>query len=259
MELNKYFLSPDAQVLIGEGWVYHGRPADTAMGKPGNHFKYSLFNLLIPLHQKNALSSLKRFSFLSLKTSDYLSGSDGDLFTNAKEFIQQNLGFAPDVIWLQTLPKILGYSFNPISFWFCYSSNRLDGILCEVNNTFGDRHFYFVKSLDGLLQETHMLPKQFHVSPFFPISGSYTFEFSLEAMVSDIKITLKDIGKIKLDTRLFLNLEILSNKQPWEIFKKYKWLTVAVIFRIHFQAFRLWLKGINFYRRPSPPEERFTL
>jgi DUF1365 family protein len=259
MDLNSYFLSSNSETLIGEGWVYHGRPADAEKSLPKNHFKYAIFNLLVPLHQIGSLESLNRFSFLSINSTDYLDGKTGDLFANAKEFIEENMGFVPEKVWLQTLPRIFGYSFNPISFWFCYSSHCLEGVLCEVNNTFGDRHFYYIKFKGEQPEAAHCLPKRFHVSPFFPISGTYTFEFVKTETVSDIKIKLTDKEKLKLDTRLLLNLDLLSKTTPWRLVMTYKWLTVAVIVRIHLQALKLWLKGIKFYKRPQPPREKITL
>lgn len=259
MELNKYFVSSDSETLIGEGWVFHGRPSDADLGIKENVFKYSIFNLLLPLHQRTVFKSLDRFSFLSVNSKDYLEGKDGDLYENAKVFIKDNLGFVPDKIWLQTLPRIFGYSFNPINFWFCYSETCIDGVLCEVNNTFGDRHFYYVKIKDGQEQAVHTLPKHFHVSPFFPIAGVYSFEFATTGRLSDIKIKLADLGKLKIDTRLFLNLDLLSKKSQWSLLKTYKWLTLAVIVQIHWQALKLWLRGATFYKRPNPPQEKFTL
>ena len=88
-------------------------------------------------------------------------------------------------IWLHCFPRMLGYAFNPVSFWFC---ERRDGalraIVCEVHNTFGERHCYVLAHDDDrpiAWGETLRARKVFHVSPFCAVAGSYRFRFLLAA------------------------------------------------------------------------------
>lgn len=189
-------------IYCGQGWVYHSRPP--LNGRKGNAFRYPIMNLLIPVSEQTdaALREMEEKTFFSLQARDYLDGREGSLESVARNFLKENLNYSPDQIWLQTLPKMWGYTFNPVSFWFCYKGEKLDAVLCEVNNTFGDRHYYFVKELDGSPLSEKVLPKNFHVSPFFPVSGHYRFEFKDIGKTSDIGIRLFEGEALSLDTRI---------------------------------------------------------
>ncbi len=237
---------------VGEGWVFHGRPGQTS-------FKYPIFNLVVPIHSELAVNSLSSGRYLSLKATDYLDGQSGDLFQNFKQFMLNQLGYEVEHVWLQTLPRIFGYTFNPVSFWYCYRAGCLDAILCEVNNTFGDRHFYFMRPIGDSEEHRFNLPKRFHVSPFFPISGRYEFEFKLRDSSSDVRIRLLEGSDLKLDTRIFLNVKKIESNSKWRLFWRYGWMTPLVVIRIHRQALKLWLNKVSFHSRPKPPKEKLTL
>lgn len=245
-------------IMIGEGWVTHSRPS-----KPKTSFNYAIFNLLIPINSTTPLllnKAWSQFSNLNLSTSDYLDGKKGNISDLINKFLDQNLNYKPDEIWLQTLPRMWGYGFNPVSFWICYKNSKVDAVLCEVNNTFGDRHFYFIDNLQNKEKSTTILKKVFHVSPFFPISGKYEFKFAIDDKVSDISIDLLDDGgELSLKTRIHLNLSPLESKTKWQLIKKYGWFSFMVIYRIHWQALRLWKNKVPFYRRPVPPKEKITI
>lgn len=238
--------------FVGEGWVFHGRPAKTS-------FKYPIFNLVVPIHSEQALNSLSSGRYLSLKATDYLDGQSGDLFKNFKQFMASQVGYEVEHVWLQTLPRMFGYAFNPVSFWYCYRSGRLDAILCEVNNTFGDRHFYFMRAIGDSDKLSFNLPKRFHVSPFFPISGRYEFEFKITGSTSDVRIRLVEGGELRLDTRIFLELEKIESRSKWSLLWRYGWMTPLVVIRIHLQALKLWMNKVSFHTRPKPPKEKLTL
>lgn len=84
-------------------------------------------------------------------------------------------------IWLQTFPRVLGYVFNPVSFWICTRANgQVQTVLAEVNNTFGERHCYLLHKESGEALksgETYSSKKVFHVFPFCEVRGEYHFRF----------------------------------------------------------------------------------
>lgn len=252
MDLSNLPVFTGEQSYVGEGWVFHGRPAQTS-------FKYPIFNLIVPIHSELAVNSLSSGRYLSLKATDYLDGQSGDLFQNFKQFMLSQLGYEVEQVWLQTLPRIFGYTFNPVSFWYCYRAGRLDAILCEVNNTFGDRHFYFMRAIGDSEEHRFNLPKRFHVSPFFPISGRYEFEFKIKDSASDVRIRLLEGRDLKLDTRIFLNVKKIESNSKSRLFWRYGWMTPLVVIRIHRQALKLWLNKVSFHSRPKPPKEKLTL
>lgn len=255
---------------FGEGWVWHSRPESPSQQfgffgklfrrwKLMNSFRYPIFNLLLPVHSKSALSALTRHRLLAVDSQSYLNSENGELHQILQRFLEKEFSYSCDQIWLQTLPSVFGYVFNPVSFWYCVKAGKLDAVLCEVNNTFKDRHFYFLQNLDESMSEKKKALKRFHVSPFMDISGHYTFEFKSLHDGNQVRICLfDDQNQLKLDTIIQLRFEDLDRVSNFYILKKYGWLTVVVVARIHFQALKLWLKGARFYNRPNPPEEKVT-
>lgn len=261
MDLKQLSILNDEKSSLGEGWIFHGRPEQIRRsgGRKVTSFKYPIFNVLVPLHNRSAYQHLVSGFFLSIQGQDYLDGRPGDIFNSFSQFMSDHLGYKVEKAWLQTLPRMFGYAFNPVSFWYCYRAVHLDAVLCEVNNTFGDRHFYFMR-VDAEGDQYHFtLPKRFHVSPFFPVSGRYEFEFKIKNNLSDVKIKLVEDDNLKLDTRIFLNLKAMDARGSWGLFWRYGWMTPLVVLRIHWQALKLWLNKVSFYSRPQPPKEKLTL
>ena len=166
-------------------------------------------------------------------------------------------------IHLHTFPKILGYVFNPVSFWYFHDhAQQCKVVLCEVNNTFGERHFYLLQNpqSEAPLTKGMLLhaTKAFHVSPFFPVSGRYEFRF-----VSDEQRTMARINYMEGDT-LQLSTSVsgaLLHPSPtlWgRTLIKYGWFTVAVVVKIHWQAVKLFLKGARFHSKPTPPNHSIS-
>ena len=244
-------------IQFGEGWVWHARP-NAAGCRVQNSFRYRIFNLLIPVHDDAETEKLRHGWFLSVLPESYLNGRSGSLKDNVREFLKVELNYVCDEIWLQTLPRLFGFVFNPVSFWYCCRDGKVEAILCEVNNTFGDRHFYFIKDFGDHQGDVHQAQKTFHVSPFFAVDGIYTFEFQKAVVGSDVRIRLYQSDQLQLDTQIQLEYRDFKEVSRGYILRKYGWMTFMVIFRIHFQALRIWIKGAQFFRRPSPPKEKIT-
>jgi DUF1365 family protein len=164
---------------------------------------------------------------------------------------------------LITFPRVLGYGFAPISLWYGYGPDeRLRGVIYEVHNTFGETHAYVSAYSDDVrdMQET-WAPKEFHVSPFCDVSGSY--RFTLTPPAAGIRDTMalvvenvaadgrEHVATLRLKARALTSAAVL------------KWLAgmpisgFGVMAAIHWQALRLWLKGAR-YRAKLPQEARRT-
>jgi len=161
---------------------------------------------------------------------------------------------------LQTFPRVLGLVFNPVSFWYCHDrAGRLIAILAEVNNTFGGTHSYLLHRHGEPLADDAPLraEKRFHVSPFNQVEGGYRFRFRLESSVQQVRIDYDDAeGELLLTA-------IAGRPHPWSAgallaaFLRMPFLTLGVIARIHWQALKLWLKGVPFRgAHPAPPSHR---
>ena len=164
-------------------------------------------------------------------------------------------------IVLQTFPRVLGYVFNPVSFWFCHDrAGLLVAVLAEVNNTFGGRHAYLLHHPDGAPicdADEFGADKVFHVSPFNRVEGSYRFRFQLGRSVQAVHIDYDDAEGELLATA------ISGRPRPWTTralaaaLARMPFLTLGVIARIHWQALRLWWKGVPFLgARPANPALR---
>lgn len=168
-------------------------------------------------------------------------------------------------IELHTFPKVLGYVFNPVSFWYFYSDSetspkrRCSVVLCEVNNTFGERHFYLLTPPEdqphGTLDRGALLHarKVFHVSPFFPVSGRYEFRFFNTESSTMARINYFEHDTLQLSTSVSGQLLHPSAGLWCRSLLKYGWFTLAVIVKIHWQAVKLLAKGAKFHRKPEPP------
>lgn len=245
-------------VKFGEGHVYHARKEGA-----DNSFRYPTFFIYFrsDLEEQLRATLQSRFmSFLSFSPKDYLKGDAGSIDLNIRKFLSEICDYKPDQIWLHTLPRMLGYAFNPVSFWLCKREGRIDAVLVEVNNTFGERHFYWIKPDGGISSDKwYRAEKVFHVSPFFPVEGFYQFRFQAgdEKMRVDINYHGPD-GALRLATWVEGVMSSLGEKSLLKVFVKYGWITPMVVFRIHYQALKLFLKRSRFFRKPALPREEVS-
>jgi DUF1365 family protein len=156
---------------------------------------------------------------------------------------------------------MLGYTFKPVSFWYCHDeAGRLRAIVVEVNNTFGERHCYLLDS--PRYGQTLQARKVFHVSPFCNVEGSYQFRFmrtSREGVERTVaRIDYDDEAGPLLKTSVAGALEPISTANMRRALWSYPAMTLGVMARIHWQALRLWLKRVPFFHKPVPPERFLT-
>jgi uncharacterized protein len=241
-----------------EAQVYHSR-SETAE----NSFRYPILNVYFPLEKQSELSRLfkkKYFNILSINSAHYLSLQNTELLAQIKNYVLEKFNYKAEQIHLQTIPKMFGYVFNPVSFWYFHKNNQLDAVLCEVNNTFGEKHFYWLyQNGEDLNHKWLQTKKEFHVSPFFKVDGIYRFKFTNTADLLQAQIQLlNDDATLKLNTCI---TGVLKNPEQLSVFKilfKYGWMTPLVLLRIHYQAVKLFFKKVQFVTKPSPPTNEAT-
>ena len=166
---------------------------------------------------------------------------------------------APTTVWLHAFPRVLGYAFKPVSFWYCHDKDEaLMAIVAEVNNTFGERHCYLLSlnaTGDGppKFGQTLEASKVFHVSPFCKTEGRYRFRFLNTDNHTVARVDHDDeIGPLLL-TSLSGTLTALTNKTVLRALIAYPLFTLGVMARIHWQAALLWIKRVPFISKPTPP------
>ncbi len=246
-------------IQIGKGHVYHSRKEGAA-----NSFRYPTFYIYFCCDQENELQNLLRTKFrylLSFKGYDYLQGQMGPVDSSVKKFIRDYCNYEAEEVWLHTLPRMFGYVFNPVTFWICRRDQKVEAVLVEVNNTFGERHFYWIHPQEQITnQKWYRAEKVFHVSPFFPVDGFYQFRFQLDEDSARIDINYHNpSGPLRLATWVTGRAEALADQSALALFSTYGWMTQLVVLRIHYQAFKLWIKKTRFHRKPALPQEKVSL
>ena len=236
---------------IYNGTVIHKR------FKPKLHFfKYRVFSLLIDLSDLNNLGkditffSYNHFNLISFFDKDHGERDGSSLIEWVKKNLDENDIKSKDIrIKLLCYPRILGYVFNPLSVFFVYDNNKnLISILYEVKNTFGEQHTYIFKiENDHLLQ--HNCSKKFHVSPFIEMNCNYFFRI----LKPSEKISVV-IDQYQLDEKILFASQDgkrvdFNSKELLKSYIKHPLMTFKIISAIHFEAFKLWLKGIKFIKK----------
>ncbi len=176
----------------------------------------------------------------------------------AREGIQ-----ADGEVVLYAFPRVLGYVFNPVSFWVCHDrAGAVRAVLAEVNNTFGETHHYLLAHACGFpLVSGHTLAarKVFHVSPFCEVRGTYRFRFHFGPgrWLARIDYFDDDGATPLLETHISGRAEPIPQRGT-ALLWRYRWFTLGVVARIHWQAARLWIKRVPFFTKPAPPANSLT-
>ena len=233
--------------------VFNGKVMHQRLGTGSHAFAYSVYYLLLPLPAAPLPGKVHRF-----RNQDHGDGNSERLELWAHNILA-TYGLAEKIkhIKLMTMPRIFSYAFNPVSFYFCLDENiGLRAVICEVNNTFGERHHYVCARADHKTiseQEWLSAEKVFHVSPFFERRGEYKFKFCLKPDFIDISIDYLDQNnQKKLITTLKGRLTPLTKQNLSKAFLSSPLLTFKVIYLIHWQALRLLIKKIPLFKKPPP-------
>ncbi|MGF6350384.1 DUF1365 family protein [Variovorax sp. W2I14] len=243
--------------LMGFGEVRHAR-----LRPARNAFVYPTYFLMLPMrtlraHGSEALA-LNRRAALSFHDDDHGDGrapaQGGALAWLDDLLAAHQIHDATGEAWLHCYPRVFGYTFKPVSFWYCHTAEgALRAIVVEVNNTFGERHCYLLdRPVYGMeLKAT----KAFHVSPFCEVSGGYRFRFFVDAEFAHtvVRIDHDDIDGPLLQTSVSGELAPLTAATVRRALWRYPAMTFGLIARIHWQAARLWLKRVPFVAKPAPP------
>ncbi|MGZ3158820.1 MAG: DUF1365 domain-containing protein [Burkholderiaceae bacterium] len=257
----------EPQICFGQVRHHRLRPAVNA-------FQYGVYFMRLPLRTMERdefeplFCSRNRFNLLSFHDADHGDGQQPlvewiDALLKSEGILDAN-----GEIWLQTFPRVLGYVFNPVSFWFCHKKNgALRAVLCEVRNTFGERHCYLLDTGSDMPYGIELTAKKvFHVSPFCPIAGGYRFRFMRSSRLLGDQESETTIARIDYDdadgplllTSITGKSVVLSDGAIAKAFFNYPLMTFGVVAKIHWQALRLWLKRVPFFSKPAIPQHEVT-
>lgn len=260
---------PRTALLIGR--VSHGRL------RPRRHaFSYRLFMLrvdlddLATLDRTHRLIGLARRRLVRVEPADFLGVSSALPPTARLAALRRAVvdalvahGVRESVTRVVALAhgRILGYQFNPVSFFCAYgAAGDLLGVVADVHNTFGERHAYVLATDAATAAGEWREKKVFHVSPFFTLDGSYRFALRLGDDAVDIRIDLLEDGVPVFVSRLALSAAPLTDRALAATLLRFQSMTVRVIGAIHWEALRLWRKGLPYLTRPvyDPVRARTT-
>lgn len=254
--------APIARALIGQGEVRHQRL------RPARHgFAYPTFFVLLPMRrwrddpQAGGGLARNRRGLIAFHDADHGDGREDSLAWLESMLAAEGVADADGEVWLHCYPRVLGYAFKPVSFWYAH---RLDGslaaVVAEVNNTFGERHTYLIPvehSEAGAIRQA--CDKQFYVSPFMPVAGRYDFKVEPPGETLGLVINYGD------DAGLLLHASFRGRRMPLDdrgllrAAIRYPLMTFKVIAGIHWEAAKLWRKRVPLIDRPPPPAYPVTV
>ena len=270
--------TPSLEPLIGTGQVRHTRLRPVL-----HHFAYPTYFLMLPMRRLRATPSpglaRNRFGLISFHDCDHGDGRADSLAWLEELLAREHVPGADGEVWLHCYPRVLGHTFKPVSFWYCHRADAgLAAIVVEVNNTFGERHCYLLRadarSEAPAFGRDLCAAKVFHVSPFCAIEGSYRFRFMRTGMFPPddrprndgqvppartvARIDYHDTHGLLIRTSVSGTLRPLTPGRLRAAFFGMPLMTLGVIARIHWQAVRLWIKRVPFFRKPAPPKTFVT-
>lgn len=230
-----------------------------------NGFTYGMYNVVMPLAKLHeAPIAINRRAVMSFHEKDH-GARDGKNLQGWIDGIlaQHQLQDKIEHVVLVSLPRIFGYVFNPVSFWFCLGEQKkLRAVLCEVNNTFGETHSYLCAHSDHReidAQDWLLAEKLFHVSPFMQREGEYQFRFALKENKLGIWIDyFNEDGEKQLLTSLVGDLQPMTKPALRRVFWRYPMVTFKAISLIHWQAIKLLAKGIRYVPKPTQKEGKLS-
>ncbi|QIV94110.1 DUF1365 domain-containing protein [Allofrancisella frigidaquae] len=231
-----------------------------------NSFCYNAYYVVLDMLDidKNKLKifSINKFNLYSFYDKDHGYRNKKDSLDWIANLLQKyKLNY--DDTRLLTMPRVLGYLFNPVSFWLCYNNEKLIAVVAEVNNTFGQTHSYICHKNGMQITKDSWFEaqKEFHVSPFYQREGFYRFNFFINLKnnsKNQITINYYNNDKLQLSTQITAVTKTFSSSNLFKEFLRSPLLTFKVIFLIHYQALKILLKQIKYVSKPVQINNKIT-
>ena len=244
------------------GWVMHRRL------HPRRHqFRYRAWWLLLDLDEidtidtKLRLFSHGRRNFLSFHDDDFGHDASDLRAQIARQLRASHIDFDGGPIRLLCSPRVFGYQFNPLSIYFCYSrSGDLVATVYEVHNTFGERHSYCIAAhVDPAGTVRQSRNKSFYVSPFMGMDMNYDFRLAPPGETLTVGIAGFEGGIPLIKAVLHAERQELSDRRLALLLCTQPLVTLKVIAAIHFEAVRLWWKGLTIHPRGGSADSKREL
>ncbi len=207
------------------------------------------------------LRSLARF-----EGRDHFSGRDTTIRAGLRRFLAANgMEFPDGRVLMLANARVLGHVFNPLTLYWCYTpAGRLRCVVAEVHNTYGERHCYLlrpqpVRDADSGHDdpgETYEAAKEFYVSPFFPVTGSYRMRLPVPREHLRLTVHLAQEGARPFTATVRGERRPATVATLARLLLHHPWSTLAVTVAIRRHGIRLWLRGLRPVPRPSHPRQK---
>lgn len=237
--------------------IYTGTISHQRFNPTTNHFNYKYSMIMFDLDDVHKvftnmmLWSYEKFNLGSFHQNDYFKNTPRLKKDLEKHLINENV-HGVNKIFLLTTPRIFGFCYNPVSFYYCFRNNNLKAIVSDINNTPWNEKFAYThkcKTQGGI--HAFNFKKEFHVSPFMPMNISYEWSFTEPNDVIIINMNSKNKDgklfnatmKLKRKALTGLNLNLLLITAPL--------IPIQSIAKIYWNAFKLFLKKTPFYTHPK--------
>ena len=247
--------------------LYEGHVMHRRLRPRGHRLRYRIFSLLLDLDEidevaaRLKLFSRNRFNVFAFHDRDYGPGTGEPLRAHVERCLAM-AALEPDggAIRLLTMPRILGFAFNPLSIYFCHRRDgALVAILYEVNNTFGERHSYLLPVQDGERPIRQSCAKGFHVSPFMAMDMHYAFRIVPPGDGLSIAIAGSDAQGPIITAVHAAERRPLTDASLARTLATHPLLTFKVVGGILWEALKLWIKRVPVHDRPAPPLHPVTI
>jgi uncharacterized protein len=195
---------------------------------------------------RSRLTSHNRWNWASFDDRDHL----GDPKLPLRERLvvdaaRHGIELPAGPIFLLTHLRYLGYCFNPVSFFYCFDrSEQLRVVLAEVNNTFGGTHHYWLRPDPSSRTFRAAATKSLYVSPFMPVDLEYTFAFTPPTVRLVAHMETRQAGSVGFDATLSLERRPWNAAEIRRLLVRYPAMTAKVVTAIHWEALKLWWKGV---------------
>jgi DUF1365 family protein len=247
--------------------LYPGKVNHTRLRPRRHALAYRIFMLRLDIDDLDRetaglrLFSHNRFNLLSVYDADHGDGSAIPLMQQVRaRLAEAGLSDAGARIEALLMPRILGRAFNPLTVYFCHdATDDLAAILYEVHNTFGERHSYMIAAGATLGAVRQSAPKRFHVSPFMDMDLDYSFEVTPPGEAVAIRIAVSDAAGPMLTASFVGKGQVMTNPALLRAWIAHPWQTVGVLAAIHWEALKIFAKGLGYRRRPPAPAEPITM
>jgi hypothetical protein len=227
--------------------------------RPGKHrLRYRVFMLALDLDDLSALDnplrlfSHNRMNVIAVHDRDHGHRSGGAIRPQIEAKLRAaNVSWDGGRIVLLTMPRLFNYVFNPLSVYFCYNrDNTIAALVHEVSNTFGERHFYVLppeQGNDGALAQA--CDKDFFVSPFLEMGLRYEFRIAPPGERVSVAMIVRRGEEIALTASFAGERRALTDANILRVWAGNPLMTFKVIVGIHWEALKMWAKGVRFLGR----------